>query len=54
MVDSAQANWNVVCIVYGTRDSIVKLIEKGCTCLFHWIQSLNMHTKQLIAPEVQD
>jgi len=35
MVDNAQANWNVVHIVYGIRDPIVKLIDKEHTCLFH-------------------
>jgi hypothetical protein len=54
MVDNAQANWNVVQIVYGTRNPTMKLIDKECTCLFHWIQSLNKHTKQLIALEFQD
>jgi hypothetical protein len=28
MVDSAQANWNVVHIVYGIRDCTVEMIDK--------------------------
>jgi len=54
MVDNAQANWNVVHIVYGIRYPIVKLIDKEHTCLFHWTQSLDKHTKQLIASKFQD
>jgi hypothetical protein len=53
MVDNAQANWNVICIVYGTRDPTMKLNDKECTYLFHWTQSLNRHTKQFIASEFQ-
>jgi len=54
MADSAQTNWNVVKIVYGLGDPFVKMVDKECTCLFHWTQSLNKHTKQLIRPELQD
>jgi hypothetical protein len=54
MAYNAQANWNVVSIVYGTGDPTVKFIDKERTCLFHWTQSLDMHTKQLIAPKFQD
>jgi hypothetical protein len=28
MADGVQANWNVVCIVYGIRDPTVKMINK--------------------------
>jgi hypothetical protein len=48
MVNNTQANWNMVKIVYGSRDPSVRMVGKECTCLFHWIQSLNKHTKQLI------
>lgn len=54
MADNAQANWNDVCIVYVTGNPTVKLINKESTCLFHKIQSLNMHTKQLIVLKFQD
>ena len=45
MVDSAQANWNVVRTVYSSGDPKVPM--NGCerTCLFHWTQSLEKHTK---------
>ncbi len=34
MVDGAQANWNDVCIVYGTRDPMVKMVDKKWTYFF--------------------
>jgi hypothetical protein len=36
MVDSAQANWKIIIIVYGLSDSYVKMVDKECTYLFHW------------------
>jgi hypothetical protein len=45
MADSAQANWNVVCIIYRTWDLNVKFINKERACPFHWTQSLDQHTK---------
>jgi hypothetical protein len=53
-VDNAHANWNVVHIVYGSRDASVKMVDKERTCLFHWTQLLDRHTKQLIALELQE
>jgi hypothetical protein len=45
MVDDAQSNWNVVRIVYGTRDPIVKMVDKEWTCFFiglnFWIDTPN-------------
>jgi hypothetical protein len=35
MIDGAQANWNVVCIVYGIKDLMVKMVDKKGTCFFH-------------------
>jgi len=35
MVDIAQTDWNVVIIVYGSKDPFVKMVDKECTCLFH-------------------
>ncbi len=35
MVDSAQANWNMVRIVYGSGDPSIKMVDKERTCLFH-------------------
>jgi hypothetical protein len=45
MVDSAQANWNAIKIAYGFEDLSIKMVDKECTCLFHWIQLLDTHTK---------
>jgi hypothetical protein len=45
MVDSAQSNWNVVHIVYGTRDLVVNMIDKESTWFVHWNQSLDRHIK---------
>ncbi len=44
----------MVKIVYGSGDPFVKMVDKECTCLFHWTQSLDKHTKQLITPKLQD
>ncbi len=54
MADGAQANWNDVCIVNGTKDPMVKMVDKKRTCFFHWTQSLDKHTKQVIAPKFHD
>jgi hypothetical protein len=54
MVDTAQANWNIVKIVYGSRDPFVRMVDKKCTYLFHWSHSLDKHTKQLIKPKLQN
>jgi hypothetical protein len=34
MADDAQSNWNVVHIVYGTRDPMVKMVDKKKDLLF--------------------
>jgi hypothetical protein len=54
MANDAQSNWNVVHIVYGTRDPMVKMVDKKWMCFFYWTQSLDRHTKQLIAPGFHD
>jgi hypothetical protein len=54
MSDRVKVSWNVVRIVYGSRDPFVRMIDKECTCLFHWIQSLDKHTKQMIKLEFQN
>jgi hypothetical protein len=53
MADSTQANWNIVKIVYVLGEPFVRMIDKECTCLFHWIQLLDKHTKQLMKPKFQ-
>jgi hypothetical protein len=54
MANNAQANWNIVKIVYGFEDPYVRMVDKERTYLFHWNHSLDKHTKQLIRPDVQD
>ncbi len=54
IADNAQTNWNAIKIVYGSRDPFVRMVDKEHTCLFHWTQSLDKHTKQLIKHELQD
>ena len=43
--NSAQANWNVVKIVYGSGDPKFPIDGRERTCYFHWTQSLEKHTK---------
>ena len=54
MADSAQANWNAVRIVYGGGDPTVPMEELERTCLFHWRQSLEKHTKADIRGDLQE
>jgi hypothetical protein len=35
MADGAQANWNMVIIIYGSGDPYVKMVDKERTYLFH-------------------
>ena len=53
MADSAQANWNVVRIIYGSGDASKKMVDRERTCSFHWTQSLEKHTKADIRQELQ-
>jgi hypothetical protein len=53
MADSAQANRNVVRIIYGSGDASEKLVDKERICLFHWMQSLEKHTKADIHQDLQ-
>ncbi len=41
-------------IVYGSRDPFVRMVDKERTCLFHWTQLFDKHTKLLIRLELQD
>jgi hypothetical protein len=50
MADDAQANWNVVHVVYGIGDPTIKMGDKKWMCFFYWTQYLDKHTKQLIEP----
>ena len=54
MADSAQANWNAVRIVYGSGDAAEPMPNRERTCLFHWAQSMEKHTKADIRQDLQD
>ena len=54
MADSAQANWNAVRIVYGDGNPASPLVNRERTCLFHWTQSMEKHTKADIRSDLQD
>jgi len=54
MANNAQANWNTAKFFYGLGDLSMKMVDKEHTCLFHWTQSFDKHTKQLIKLELQD
>jgi hypothetical protein len=54
MANNTHANWNITRIVYGSRDPFVRMVDKKCTCLFHWIQLLNKHIEQLIKLNLQN
>jgi 5'(3')-deoxyribonucleotidase len=54
MADSAQANWNVIKIVYGYGDPSIRMVDIECTYLFHWTQSFDRRTKKLMKPELQN
>ena len=53
MADSAQANWNAVRVIYGSGDATVPMKDQESTCLFHWVQSLEKHTKADIRADLQ-
>ena len=53
MVDSAQANWNAVRVIYGSGDATVPIKDQERTCLFHWAQFLEKHTKADIHADLQ-
>jgi hypothetical protein len=54
MADSAQANWNAVWVIYGSSDAAIPMKDQERTCLFHWTQSLEKHTKADIRADLQD
>jgi hypothetical protein len=45
MANNAQVHWNAIKVVYGFGDATVRMVDKEWTCLFHWTQSLDKHTK---------
>jgi hypothetical protein len=53
MTDSAQANWNAVRVIYGNGDTTIPMKDQERTCLFHWAQSFEKHTKADICADLQ-
>jgi hypothetical protein len=53
MADSAEANWNAVRVIYGSGDASIPMKDQERTCLFHWAQSLEKHTKADIRANLQ-
>jgi hypothetical protein len=45
MVDSTQANWNTIRVIYGSGNAAIPMKDQERTFLFHWTQSLEKHTK---------
>ncbi len=39
--------------MFDSGDVSMKMVDKEQTCLFHWIQQFDRHTKQLIASKLQ-
>jgi hypothetical protein len=54
MADSAQANWNAIRVIYGSGNVAIPMKDQKRTCLFHWTQSLEKHTKADIRANLQD
>lgn len=51
MVDSAQANWHAMRIIYGSKNPKVPMEGRERTCYLHWMQPLE---KPYIVHELQD
>ena len=49
MADEAGANWNAIRTVYNGGPENV-LVGRERSCLFHWEQSLQKHTKKYVIP----
>ena len=54
MANSAGANWNAVCKIYGSGDPQTKMPDRERTCLLHWTTSMNRHTDNHIKKEFQE
>ena len=35
MIESAQANWNAMTMIYGDGDLTLPMVARECTCLYH-------------------
>ena len=53
MANSAHADWNAVLIIYKSKDASEKIIDWERTCIFHWTQFLEKHTKANIPQDLQ-
>ena len=53
MAESAQANFNAVCEIFGSGDKSKPMKDKERTCQFHWSMAMERHTRQHIKPELQ-
>jgi hypothetical protein len=54
MADNAQANWNVIRVMYANGDATIPMKDQKRTCLLNWTQSLEKHTKANIRADLQD
>ncbi len=54
MTNNVQANWNVLRIMYNFGDPNEPMVDKECTCYFHWTQSMDRHTKQQIESKLHE
>ena len=52
MADKAQANWNVVRIIYGSGESKVPMESRKRTYILHWTMSMECHTATHIKPDL--
>ncbi len=52
MANNAQGNCNVVIIVYGLGDPFVRMVDKNCTYLFHYLFNLLINKPNIIKPEL--
>jgi hypothetical protein len=53
MADNAQTNWNAIRVIYGSGDATIPMKDQERTCLFHWAQSFEKHTKVDIRTDFQ-
>lgn len=54
MADEAQANWRAVRAVFNGGPNNVMEEGRERSCLFHWEQSLNIHTQKYVHKSFQD
>jgi hypothetical protein len=54
MADSVQVQWNVVWVIYGSRDAAILMKDQETICVFHWTHSMEKHTKADIQADHQD